>query len=345
MFLTEYARRIPPFSHRHLAGKRFTPSTKNLDLISQSFDEKLIRGLKTLNPPSVNLSWLSLAIDFLSSIHAEAESLVSDLKLSSSDNSLASYLDDSIKLLDLCNSIVSEIERFRQGRLLLVLGIQRLRRGQDLESEELCRVRDSLSDWGNRSQVLKTRMLQSPRALIEDLSRGLGNPPLGKITTVGKVVERTIYTVGAVTLLIGAIMVAVLTKSPETIQVRVPAEFSWADSFGQIERRFQSGREPLRSVELDNVKACVGSVCDVIDNVVAGGEGVISEGNKVKLEKAVTELETVTVTLTEGLDRSLDGVNKLFRTVLNTRNSLLGKCQVASGCESERKSEKMYRKV
>ncbi|KAJ4974042.1 hypothetical protein NE237_007216 [Protea cynaroides] len=342
MFLTEYARRIPSFSHRHLAGKRFPPSTKNLDLISQSFDEKLIRGLKTLNPPSVNLSWLSLAIDFLSSIHAEAESLVSDLKLSSS--SLASYLDDSIKLLDLCNSIVLEIERFRQGRLLLVLGIQRLRRGQDLESEELCRVRDSLSHWGNHSQVLKTRMSQSPRALIEDLARGLGNPPLGKITTVGKVVERTIYTVGAVTLLIGAITVAVFTESPETIQVRVPAEFSWADSFGQIERRFQSGRERLRSVEVHNVNACVRSVCDVIDDVVVGGEGVISEGNKVKLEKAVTELETRTVTLTEGLDRSLDGVNRFFRTVLSMRNSLLGKCQVGSGCESERKSEKVYRK-
>ncbi|XP_043694398.1 UPF0496 protein 4-like [Telopea speciosissima] len=349
MFLTEYVR-IPSISPRCRAGKRFPPSTKNLDFISQSFEEKLLHRLKTLNPPSINLSWLSLAFDFLSSIHAEAEALVSDLKLSSSENYIALYLDDSIKLLDLCNSIVLEIERLRQGRLLIVLEIQRLRRDQVPASEELCRVRNSLSNWGIRSQILTNRISQSPGALFRDLARGLRNPPIGKIKTVGKVIDRTIYAVGAVTVLVGAVMVLVLTQSPETIQIRIPAEFLWADAFnglasavsGEIERRFGFGEDRLRFVEeVDDVDARIRGVCDVIDDVVEGRVGgKVGEGNKEKLEKAVEELETVTVTLTEGLDRSLDGVNRFFRSVLSTRNSLLGNVGIGSDMKVKLKNEK-----
>ncbi|XP_043717923.1 uncharacterized protein LOC122665854, partial [Telopea speciosissima] len=242
------------------------PFPKNLDLVSQSFNENLLDRLKTLNPPSINFSWLSLAIKFLCFIHTEAEKLVSNLKLSGSENSLASYLDDSVKLLDLCNSIVLEIERLRQGRLLIVSEIQRFRRGQTLAPKELCRVRNSISDWGNRSFVLTNRRLWSPGELIRDLVRGLESSPSGKIKTVGNVVERMIHTVGAMTVLVVGVMVSVLTESTETIHVRVPAEFPWSGAFNglasavsvEIERRFKDGSDRRRFVEdVDDVETRV----------------------------------------------------------------------------------------
>ncbi|XP_042500173.1 UPF0496 protein 4-like [Macadamia integrifolia] len=346
MFLTETARRFPSLTPRFFAGKRSPPASKNLERVSQSFDENLLRRLKTLNPPSINLSWISLAVDFLCYIHTEAENLVSDLKLSGSENSLASYLDESVKLLDLCNSIVMEIERLRQGRLLIVSGIQRFQRcqNQNLAPEELCRVRDSLSDWGNRSFVHTNRRLQSPGELIRDLARGLGSSPSGKIKTVGDVVKRMIYTVGAMTVLVAGVMVSALTESTETIQVRVPAEFSWSDAFNglasavsvEIERRFKDASDRRRFVDdVDDVEKRVRSVCDVINNVVGGGVG---EG-KERLESGFKELEEMTVTLTERLDRFSDGVNGFFRTVLSTRNSLLGKFRVGSEMRLEQKGK------
>jgi hypothetical protein len=61
-----------------------------------------------------------LAHDFLSFAHTKERTHVSNLHLSTDSNdSLAEYLDGALKLLDLCNSISSLIERLPLRRLSL----------------------------------------------------------------------------------------------------------------------------------------------------------------------------------------------------------------------------------
>ncbi|KAK9274686.1 hypothetical protein L1049_021937 [Liquidambar formosana] len=330
MYLTEISH-FPSFSHFRVASSK--PSLpKNFDLISRSFDENLLRRLKTLNstsdPPSISLSWLSLAVDFLSSTHAEAQLLISNLGVSSSsEDSLASYLDDAVKLLDACNSITLEIERLRQRRLLINFVLQLLDfSGEGAlvpAPEKLRRARDCLSDWDNYSRGFSKRSFQNnPEVLIRDLAVGLGNAPRGKISSVGKLIRRTIYAVGLVTVFVAGAVASALCGLPEPVRIRVPAEFAWADSFNDMEsaiseelkRRCFGGEKKGWFREMDDVGTRVKRVCDVIDDLV---------DRKETLETAVKELETATETFGEGLDRLSNGVNAVFDTVLCTRNGLL----------------------
>ncbi|KAK1303133.1 hypothetical protein QJS10_CPB11g02293 [Acorus calamus] len=109
----------------------------NLDLLADAFEGSLLRHIDTListvsagDSPSLGLSWLSKAVDVLSSVHVDAGTLVSDPSVAGSDASLNSYLDESVKLLDFCNSITAEIGR------------------------KLHRARDSIDEWEKKSSPI-----------------------------------------------------------------------------------------------------------------------------------------------------------------------------------------------
>ncbi|XP_058099746.1 UPF0496 protein 4-like [Magnolia sinica] len=326
MFRTE----IPRFLHsiRPDGHKLSSSSSKTPSLLSRSFDENLLSRLKTLDPPSITFSWLSRAVDLLSSTHADAEALISDLSVSAPEKSLPSYLDDSIKVLDVCNSITAEIERLRQGRLLIhfVLHLLDLS-GKDREApapENLRKARDSLADWGKSTPAgRKSLSLENSAALIRDLAQAIGSPPRGKVQDVKKTLRRVIYTVGAVTVFVAGAVVAVLVGSPEPIGIRVPSEFLWAERFndlqmvvsGELRTRF-SGSKKRFANERESVEEAVRRVADVIGEAEGGTE---KEG----MSNAAKELERATEEFSDGLERLLDGVNGFFRVVLCTRNALL----------------------
>lgn len=333
MFRTETPRSPSPF-HFWLPGKKnpsSSPSSKTLSLRARSFDENLLRRLKALksasDPPYATFSWLSKAIDLLSSTHADAETLISDL--TASEKSLASYLDDSVKILDVCNSISSEIERLRQGRLLLnfALHLLDLSAGSPPAPEKLRRARESLSEWAGSSPVASNRRLtlEKSAALIKDLASKFGNSPRGKISSVEKVLERTIYAVGAVTVFVAGVVVATLSGSADLVAIPVSVEFLWSDAFvdlqsavlGSIKKRF-SGEKGRLAVEREAVEASVRALVDVIGDDMAGVEGKTE-----RLTDAVKELGKVTEEFSDGLETLLNGVNGFFRAVLCTRNTLL----------------------
>uniref|UniRef100_A0A5B7BY23 Uncharacterized protein n=1 Tax=Davidia involucrata TaxID=16924 RepID=A0A5B7BY23_DAVIN len=344
---------LPSFSPFGTVSKRSPPC--NFDSISRSFDENILNHLKTLssisNPPSISLSWLSLAVDFLSSTHAEAQALISKLRSSSGslDDSLALYLDDSVKLLDICNSITSEIERLRRRRLLINFVLHLLDfSGNGCEipkPEKLRRARDSLSDWENNSRGSAKRLgfqTRNPESLIRDLAVSLGNAPRGKVSSVGKLARRTIYAVGLATVFVAGVVVSALYGLPEIVTVRVPPEFLWADSFNGLEsaisakvkRRFFEAEKKGLVEELDDVEKRVSGVRDVIDALLGDGD---HNDVKERLENAVQELETVTERFSNGLDRLSNGVNGIFHTVLSTRNGMLENCRSRVGHEKQLK--------
>ncbi|OVA12120.1 Protein BYPASS-related [Macleaya cordata] len=338
---------FPSLTPFRLARKQ-SPA-KNLDLISRSFDENLLTRLKplifTAKKPKITLSFLSLAVDILSSTHREAETLFSELKSSFNlEDPLNLYLDDSIKLLDICNSISSEIEHFQKNRLLINFVLNLLDfSDQDRQipgPEKLRRAKNSLSDWMNYTAGFKKPNLQNAEILIGNLAVRLEDPPRGMISNVKKLIHRIIYAVAAVTVLITRVVVSALTGSPMDTRVRVPSEFIWAETFNGLESTLFNHTRNLCTDEnrrfiddLDDVDSRVRSVYDVIDNLagmdhfVVGSSGV-HEGGKERLLKAVKELKMEMTAFSDGLDRLFNGVNVLFDSVLCARESLLEKFRV-----------------
>lgn len=338
MYLTEVSR-FPSFSPFGIAKKRCVP--KNFDLVSRSFDENLLRCLKTLRPgsdlPSISLDWLSRAVDFLSSTQLEAQALITDLKLSGVDDSLSWYLDYSVKLLDVCNSITSEIERLRQRRLLMNFILHLLEFPEDgalPASEKLQRARSSLTDWDNCTGGVAKRVFQNNiENLIRDLAIGLGKAPNRKLSTAAKLVRRTIYAVGSVMVFVAGVVQAALYGSVEVVQIRVPAEYMWAEAFndlesaicGELKRRVGGQRKHLFD-ELDDMGTRVRGVCNAIDGLEGEDKG--EKGKTIR--NAVKELKTAIEAFSEGLDTLSNGVNNLFHTILCTRNGMLENFRLAN---------------
>lgn len=329
MFRTE-SPRYPSALPFRFAGKKTLSSSKTLALRSRSFEEDLLRRLKTLrsaSDPTSTFSWLSKAVDLLSSTHADAETLVSDLNISASEKSLASYLDDSTRILDICNSISSEIERLRQGRLLIsfVLHLLDPSSGSPPAPEKLRRAREALADWEKSSPGNNKRLtLEKSTDLIKDLAGKFSSSPRGKISSVEKLLERAIYAVGVVTVFVAGVVVAALSGSPDLVAIPVSGEFLWADAFvdlqsevlESIKKRFP-GEKVRFPDEREAVEARVRALVDVIADVA---------GAKRETERwtnAVKELERVAKEFSHSLEGLLNGVNGFFRAVLCTRNTLL----------------------
>lgn len=331
MYLTEKYH-LPSFSTFRTVVKRPVPI--NLDLICRSFDENMLRRLESFRsiskPAEISLSWLSSAVDFLSSTHDEAQILISDLKASCavSDDS---YLNHSVKLLDLCNLISSEIERLRQRRLLInfVLHLLRNPGGDGNEgpaADKIRRAGESLADLENNSHRNLNRKgfhIQDPEALVRDLAEAVGSFPHGKVSSAGKVIQRTIFAVGLVTLFVAGVAVSALYGLPATTRVQVPGEFVWANSFNDLQsstfdemkrQYFEEDKKRLLTEAND-----VGTSAKKLRQVINGTK----EEMKEKLETAVKELEKAKEAFSEGVDGLSNVVDGFFHKVLDARSSVL----------------------
>ncbi|KAG6763903.1 hypothetical protein POTOM_031350 [Populus tomentosa] len=322
MFLTEKPN-YPSFFDSFNKQKK---TKKEFDLISQSFDESILRRLNALcnshSSVTINFSWLSSALAFLSFTHNQAITLLSNPKLT---DYLNFYLDDSVKLLDICNSIASEIERLRHRRLLLKLALHLFNNNSE-DAEKLRRARASLTDWDNNLKGPRYESSKNLEHLVIDLAFMLKEVPRGKISSDERIVRRTIHSVGLVTVFVAGVVVAALRGSTELgVAVRAPSEFLWADPFNILNSAISAestrpGKKRHLLEELDDVEARLREVIGVMDD--AGGE----KGES--LNGAVKELERVTETLGEGLERLSNGVNEVFNTVMSSRKEMLARMRV-----------------
>ncbi|KAK1274157.1 hypothetical protein QJS04_geneDACA019147 [Acorus gramineus] len=299
MSLTEI---ISPFFPTFPSKK--SPPSKNLALLADAFEGSLLRHIETListvsagDSPSLGLSWLSKAVDVLSSVHVDAGTLVSDPSVSGSDASLNSYLDESVKLLDFCNLITAEIGSLDRRLLLIRFAVHLLSSGAG--GEKLRRARDSIDEWEKKSSPIHP----------SDLA------PRGKAR---KPVHRAIYATGAVSALIASSLSAALggELSEELRKVAVSGEYPWVDAFRCLESAI--GGEKRRSVgEVVRLDIAVRALADVIDKV--------GETETDVLTNAVSDVGRATKEMTDGLERLTNAVNGLFRSVLVSRNLVLQK--------------------
>ncbi|KAL6187329.1 hypothetical protein ACLB2K_038729 [Fragaria x ananassa] len=311
MFLTEMKKHaVPSFKHS-LPNK--------LDLITAALDDALLRRLKTLSAPSISLCWLSKAVEFLTVAHAEARRLISSLEVTVLDDALACYLDDSLKLLDICNSVSAEIERLRQRRIVLALAVHLLGDGKVRRAREALTEGEARRAKANNAEVL-----------VKDLALALRSPPPhGKISKVARVVRRTVYAVGLVTVFVAGALVSAMEGTPETVTVRAPAEFSWAESLnelatavsGELKRRFgkEERTKGLLLEEVDDVATRVGEACEIAEE---------DTERKERSNDVVKEVERAMGSFSDGLEGLSKGMNVMFHGVLSNRNFMLNHVRV-----------------
>ncbi|XP_031482997.1 UPF0496 protein 4-like [Nymphaea colorata] len=341
-----------PFFHfgghlRKILPSGFRTPAKFRTLL-QNFEESLDRRLQNLKPKNrsdvLNISWMTQAIESLSETHNDVKSLITNLQFPSSDwdeSWMDSYLNDSLKLLDVCISLSSEVSRLDQGQLLLQYAIHLLNVSDGHPpSDQRFRARDSISEWlqqvgpkGSNPVTPRSAKLEHCLDILRELVNTLYAPKI-KTSARGRILLRAMYGVKVQTIFVCGVFVAAFSRSAKAlVELQVPEKFLWSSTFmdvqndinSEIRRLFGEGSLTV----LKDVEAVDGRARELLALTENASEAFSSEDAEM-LKNCVTELKEKVENFAQGLDLLSKQVDGFFQVVLQGRDALLCNLRVSS---------------
>lgn len=265
---------------------------------------------------------MSKAVTFLTTIHTAAYNQIHSFRSEKFFESdlMTSYMDYSLKVLELCNLMTSSLKEMTERKMLLKLAL-RLVKSDDSSSEKIKKAKEVLRRCVECTRARGDHEKSSrAKVLIGELISGACKLPVGEVSNEAGVVRRTLHALGALTVVISNVLVSALYGQSEMKEHRVTNEFSWANSVNSVQKQIvdQVNAKCLLT-EIQDTNRLAVSVCDVVDDVISNG----NEEQRVRLEKVVKEYEGTVVRYCEGVDELTNGVNGLFNGVMKTRNGVL----------------------
>ncbi|CAN6461857.1 unnamed protein product [Victoria cruziana] len=313
---------------------KFQPLLKN-------FEESLAKRLQDLKPNNrsdvLSISWMTQAMDSLSETHNDVKSLITDLQFPSSDwdeSWMDSYLNDSLKLLDICISLSSEVSRLDQGQLLLQYAIHLLNVSDGRPSSDLQhRARDSILEWlqqgcpkGSGPVTPRSAKLEKCLDILHDLVNTLYAPKI-KTSARGRILLCAMYGVKVQTIFVCGVFVAAFSRSTEALKdLQVPEKFLWSATFMDVQNDINGEIKRLlgeRSLTvLKDLEAVDGHARELLALTEKSSEDSSSEDAEM-LKNLVTGLKEKVENFARSLDVLSKQVDGFFQIVLHGRDALL----------------------
>ncbi|XP_077248139.1 UPF0496 protein 4-like isoform X2 [Tasmannia lanceolata] len=305
-------------------------SPKLLALLN-SFEETLAESLRKLKPKDkmdvLSLSWMRLAVESLCETHKDIKSLITDLQFPVSDwdeKWIDMYLDNSVKLLDICISFSSELSQLNQGQLLLQCVLHILDFSKDFPSlENLVRARSSLHDWMLQIKS-RNRKLDSFSDALHALT-GTCHFAKVKNSAKGRVLMQAMYGVEVKTIFVCSVFMSAFSGSNKHLMdLHVSEKFLWSEAFndlqfyvnGEIKRQFVHGSVTVVK-ELEAVNICV-------EQLYATSDGVGCDGEE-NLQKSILSLAESAEGFTQGF--WLAGVGEFLEMIVPQCQTTSGDCK------------------
>uniref|UniRef100_A0A7N0T2U5 Uncharacterized protein n=1 Tax=Kalanchoe fedtschenkoi TaxID=63787 RepID=A0A7N0T2U5_KALFE len=317
-----------PFKRTSPKGSFLSP---RLLAILNSFEERLTLRLRKLKPTNkddiLSLSWMKLSMELLCETHNDIKALISDLELPICDwesKWIDVYLNNSMTLLDICNTFTSEISRLNQGHLILQCALLKL---GSASSVQFARSLSFLDQW---KQLIcsKNPKVETCTAIMATLIETRDLPKV-KNSAKGKVLMCAMYGLKTMTVSICSVFIAAfISSSSKLIDLQVPDTLAWAEAFTdlqttvnrEIRNQFSNGTlTVLKELE------AVDSVVKKLHPMIHQNEGLTKTES---LQSSISDLKTNSEEFSQGLDQLTKGVDSFFRVVLTGRNALL--CSIKS---------------
>lgn len=311
-----------PFRMRSPKGSNLPSS---LVAILNAFERSLAERLRKLRPSSKNdvlsLSWMILAMELLCETHSDVKNLIKELDLPVPDWNekwIDVYLDISVKLLDVCNALSSELSHLNQSNLMLRCITHNL---DSAESKRLARARASLEEWRLDVSTTSSR-IKNCCVILDSLVESLDLPKV-KNSAKGKVLMRALYGVKVQTVFVCSVFASAFLGSPKLFDLDIADTYSWGQTFSSLQNDVNS---EIRSIytrgkftplkELEAIDQCVGNLHQMIPKN--------PEVEEVQpLKNTVSELGGKAEKLSEGLHLLTKEVDNFFQIVLAGRDALL----------------------
>ncbi|GLJ23152.1 hypothetical protein SUGI_0436970 [Cryptomeria japonica] len=306
----------------------------------------------------INLAWMQQATEVLCATHKDLRSFIADLQfpLTKWDKKwIDEYLDDSLKLLDICNLLNAETSKLEISKLSVQYVLHLLDfSGGVPPCDKVSRAKDTLQDLTGETKAegksgkLKTiSKAESCTAILHGMNKSfhLGKK---KCSSKGKLFMRAMYGVKVITLFVCSILTSALSGSADSLgELHIPERFLWSASFRSLQQEVNedtkngSTKAPVLK-ELEDLDAAVKSVHLVIQTSCIGileGKGKAVQVPEeleevVQIREGVKELRDSVEMLSNGLDSLKNQVNEFFQIVLNGRNELLESLRVSDDTDT-----------
>ncbi|XP_059301605.1 protein BPS1, chloroplastic-like [Lycium ferocissimum] len=321
-------------------------SPKLLALLN-AFEESLMERVKSLKPVDkediLTLSWMTQVISTLCAIHTDVKTLITELELPVcdwDDKWIDVYLDNSVKLLDICIAFSSDISRLNQGHLYIQCVLHNL----DGTSNQFMKARSSLDGWKQHINSKNPR-LENCFAILDSLTESLNLPKI-KNSAKGKVLMRAMYGVRVVTVFIFSMFTLTFSGSKKELKdLEVNETCLWTEAFVDV-RDFI--REEIRSIyssgritalkELEVVDTSVKKLYPLIQ------DGVVNPNEAEQLQVLTLHLTEKAEKLSGGLELLAKEADRFFRILLTGRDSLLCNLRIGSSVSNQAQANNVERK-
>ena len=320
-------------------------SPRLLDLLN-NFENTLAERLRKLKPKGtedvLSCSWMKSVMECLCETHKDIKILITDLELPVcdwDDKWIDVYLDNSVKLLDICIALSSELSRLNQGHLLLQFVLRNLDPASPKQPE---RSRSSLESWRKHIGSENPKLLKS-LTILESLTESI-NLPKVKNSAKGKVLMRAMYGVRVVTVFVCSVFVSGFRGSADKlIDLPVADSYLWSKAFtdlqsfvnGEIRNVLCGGRVAVLK-ELEAIDTIMKRLYPMIQN----GVDPFEDGT---YQTSVSDLGKSAEKLSEGLDLLTKEVDGFFQVVLSGRDALLGNLRVSPMKEADVQQQRVLR--
>ncbi|KAJ8511766.1 hypothetical protein OPV22_002200 [Ensete ventricosum] len=318
--------------------------------------------MRKLHPEVISdvfsLSWIKHAVKSLSDVHADIKTLLMELQFPVSDwdeRWIHEYFENSVKMLDICNTLSAELARLDQGQLLLRYVLRILDIPTSFpSSEQLRRARVSLDDWLKKQANSLSPKLEKCHAILQILHDTLCLPRI-KYSAKGRVLMRAFYGVEVMTLFTCSIIIAALTGcSKPLMDLHIVDEFLWLEAFNNLQaflneelrRQFLSGKVMMLK-EIKALKMSALMFHSLTNRIDYGDEPAqlsmdvkkdelnspmeyADPERRRRLQECMTDLTDGVVVFGHELDSLSKQVNDFFHILLTGRDALLCNLRASS---------------
>lgn len=321
-----------PFGNpfRGILPKGSSLSPRLLSLVN-TFEEALAVRLRKLKPTDkediLSLSWMKFAMELLCETHVSIKTLITELELPICDwdeKWIDVYLDNSVKLLDICIAFSSELSKLNQGNILLQCVLHNL---DSPPSKQFIGARSSLDGWRHHISSKNPR-LEGCFTILDNLTGTLDLPKI-KNSAKGKVLMRAMYGVKVQTVFVCSVFASAFTGSAKKLtDLQVPETYFWSEAFtdlqgsinGEVGSLFSSGRVIVLK-ELEEVDASIKLLYPMVQDGFDPAEGEEFKNYVLDLGKRANKLSV-------GLDVLTKEVDCFFQIILSGRDALLSNLRV-----------------
>lgn len=317
-----------------------------------SFEQNLAEIFTKMKPENISdiltLSWMRLAIQFLSDVHNSLRTFINELQIPVSqwdEKWIDEYLDSSVKLLDICIALCSELSRLDQGQLLLQCVLHHVDKSTS-SPQKLALARSYLQEWIELINS-KSPKLDNCHSIIESLR---GTLDLLKVkSSKGKALMRALYGVKVMTIFVCNVFSITLSGCPKAFpDLNVSKELVWCEAFSdlqaavtdELKKHSVTVKVPLFK-EIEAVTVSALRLQDMTSCICCNGEpvqddksctnhteeepvrGKSADYGSRRVQECVANLADGIKTFKRELDSLSKQTNHFFQTILTGRDALL----------------------